>query len=55
MIIVTTIYCAELEIIQEPGTERVTEKNVADLKNASRNLLSVYQGKNRVLRLDGER
>jgi hypothetical protein len=55
MIIVTTIYCAELEPIHEPCTQKVVEKCVADLKNASRDLLSVYQGTNRMLPMDGER
>ena len=55
MVIVTTIYCADLETIQEPGTKRIVEKSVADLKNASRDLLSVYQGKYRVQPMDGER
>ena len=55
MTIVTTIYCAELETVQEPGTQKVVEKSVADLKNASRDLLSVYQGTNRVQPMDGER
>jgi hypothetical protein len=55
MIIVTTIYCAELEPVHEPCTQKVVEKCVADLKNASRDLLSVYQGTNRMLPMDGER
>jgi hypothetical protein len=55
MVIVTTIYCAELEAVREPGTQKVIEKCVADLKNASKNLLSVYQGTNRMLPMDGER
>jgi hypothetical protein len=55
MIIVTTIYCAESETTHQPGTKRAAEKTVADLKDAERKLLSMYQGTNRVLPLDGER
>lgn len=55
MLVVTTIYCAELEPVRAPGREKVAEKCVADLKNASRNLLSVYQGTHRTLPADGER
>jgi hypothetical protein len=55
MIIVTTIYCAESEPAQQPKTGKVIQMKVADLKDAKRQLLGVYQGTNRVLPLDGER
>jgi hypothetical protein len=55
MIIVTTIYCAHSEPAQQPHTRKVIEMTVADLKDAERKLLGVYQGTNRVLPLDGER
>ncbi len=55
MIIVTTIYCAESRPVQQPHTGEVIEMTVADLKDAERKLLSVYQGRNRVLPLDEER
>jgi hypothetical protein len=55
MIIVTTIYCAQSEHAQQPHTEKVVEMTVADLKDVERKLVSVYQGTNRVLPLDGER
>ncbi|HMG84113.1 MAG TPA: hypothetical protein VK574_00130 [Terracidiphilus sp.] len=55
MIIVTTIYCAESEPAKQTTTGKVTEMTVADLKDADRKLMSVYQGTNRVQPLDGER
>ena len=55
MIIVTTIYCAEPEPATQPATGKVNELTLADLKDAERKLLSVYQGTNRVLPLDEER
>ena len=55
MIIVTTIYCAETERAHQPGSDKVAERTVADLKDAERKLVSMYQGTNRVHPLDGER
>jgi len=55
MLILTTVYCAEAEHIQRPGTGKVIEMTLTDLKEAERKLLGVYQGTNRVLPLDGER
>ena len=55
MLIVTRIYCAEFEPAKEPDTGKAVEWSVADLKDGSRNLLSVYQGTNRVHPIDGER
>ena len=55
MIIVTTIYCAESEPDHQPKTGKVLQMTVADLKDAERKLVNVYQGTNRVLPLDGER
>jgi len=36
-------------------TGKIVERNVADLKDANRDLLNVYQGTNRVQPMDGER
>ena len=55
MLIVTTIYCAETEPVRQPGTKKAAERTLADLKDAERKLMSMYQGTNRVLPLDGER
>jgi hypothetical protein len=55
MIIVTTIYCAQSEHVQQPQTGKVIEMTLAGLKDAERKLVSVYQGTNRVLPLDGDR
>ena len=55
MLIVTTIYCADLEPAQPTETGKVHERTVSDLKDASRKLLSVYQGSTRVHPVDGER
>lgn len=54
MIIVTTIYCAETEPAKQTNAGKATEMTVADLRDAERKLLSVYQGTNRVLPLDGQ-
>jgi hypothetical protein len=53
MIIVTTIYCAETS--HQPGSGKVVERTVADLKDAERKLVSLYQGTSRVHPIDGER
>ena len=55
MLIVTTIYCAESEPAKQTNAGKVTEMTLADLKDAERKLLSVYQGTNRVVPLDEER
>ena len=38
-----------------PPTERLWKRSIADLKEANRNLLSVYQGTNRMHPMEGER
>ncbi|MDR5726566.1 MAG: hypothetical protein RB191_03755 [Terriglobia bacterium] len=55
MIIVTTIYCAETEAARQPGSGKVVERTVADLKDAERKFVSAYQGTSRVHPVDGER
>jgi hypothetical protein len=55
MVIVTSVFCAKLEPVQDAATGKIVERNVADLKDANRDLLNVYQGTNRVQPMDGER
>ncbi len=55
MVIVTTIYCAGTGSALQPGTGKVAERTVADLKDADRKLVSMYQGTSRVHPVDGER
>jgi hypothetical protein len=47
MLIVTSIYCAKLEPVQDAATGKAIERNIADLKDTHRDLVSVYQGTNR--------
>ena len=54
MLVITTIYCAELGTADEPVSEMTEEKGVLDLGDAGRELLSIYQGQNRVLPTDLE-
>ena len=55
MVIVTSIYCAKLERVQDAFTHKQAELNIADLKDAHRDLLSVYHGTNRTQPTDGDR
>jgi hypothetical protein len=55
MLIVTSIYCAKLERVQDALTGKHVERNIADLKDANRDLMSVYQGTNRPQPMDGDR
>ena len=55
MIIVTSIYCAKLERVQDAFTHKPLELNIADLKDADRDLLTIFQGTNRTQPTDGER
>jgi hypothetical protein len=55
MLIVTSIYCAKLEPVQNATNGKIVERSIADLKEANRNLLSVYQGTNRMHPMEGER
>jgi hypothetical protein len=48
MLIITSIYCAKLEPVHDAATGKIMERNIADLKDAHRNLVSVYQGTNRM-------
>jgi hypothetical protein len=49
MLIVTTIYYAEPERRLDPLTGKPVERKPADLKDASRKVVSVYQGTNKVM------
>jgi hypothetical protein len=55
MMIVTSIYCAKVERTQDALSGKHIELNAADLKQASRDLMRVYQGTNRPLPMDGDR
>jgi hypothetical protein len=48
MLIITTIYCTELDAAKVPAAEKSAQQNIADLKDTGRELLSIYQGKKRV-------
>ena len=49
MLITTTIYYAEVETVRKPSTDtlRITEEEESQLKNASRKVVTVYQGTSR--------
>ena len=52
MLVVTSIYFAKLESVREPATGRIIEREVSDLKDATREIVSLHQGSSRV-RQDG--
>lgn len=52
MLIVTTIYCADLDSVKAAAAEKPAGQNVAAVKELSRELVSIYQGKNRVQPMD---
>lgn len=52
MNIITTIYLAELEPVEEHSVEEPTEVGARVVDDAGRKWISIYQGKNRVLPLD---
>jgi len=54
MLIVTTIYIAELEDRVQDDAHEPAWRKAADLKDASRQWVSIYEGKNRVLPMDAE-
>ena len=55
MLIVTSIYCAKFEPAYDAATGKALERNITDLKDIHRNLVSVFQGTNRMHPIDGER
>lgn len=54
MLIITTIYVAESEDRARDDAPEATWQEAADLKDASRQWVSIYEGKNRVLPMDAE-
>jgi hypothetical protein len=48
MLVVTSIYFAKLEPVREPATGRPIEKQVSDLADAEREIVSLHQGSSRV-------
>lgn len=52
MLIVTTIYCMELETAKKVGAEEPVDEHV-NLPGDDREFLGIYQGKNRVKPIDG--
>lgn len=54
MLIITTIYIAEAEDPTRGEAYEPRWQEAADLKDASRQWLSIYEGKNRVLPIDSE-
>ena len=54
MLIITSIYIAETENPGQRETHEDAWHEAADLKEASREWVSIYEGKNRVLPIDIE-
>jgi hypothetical protein len=54
MLVISTIYCTELDAAEETVAEMPTQESTVDLSDAVRQLLSIYQGQNRVLPADWE-
>jgi hypothetical protein len=52
MLVVTTIYFAKLETAREPATGKVIERQVSDLADAKREIVTVHQGSRVVPRGD---
>ena len=55
MVVVTSIYCAKLEPVHDAVTGKIVERSLADLKEADRTVMSVYQGMRQVPPIDDER
>jgi hypothetical protein len=54
MLIITSIYFSKLEPAYD-AAGKAMERNISDLKDTHRNLVSVFQGTNRLHPIDGER
>ena len=54
MLVIATIYCVEIEAAGEPAAKTLTQECAIDLSGAGWELLSIYQGQNRVLPTDLE-
>ena len=52
MLIITTIYLAETEDPTQGGAQEPAWQEAADLKDVSRQWVSIYEGKNRVLPIE---
>jgi hypothetical protein len=48
MLVVTSIYFANLKPVREPATGRIVERKVSDLTEVEREIVSMHQGSNRV-------
>jgi len=55
MLIITTIYIADAKDLHEAEAGDGVWVDEADQKESAREWVSIYEGKNRVLRIDGER
>lgn len=55
MLIITTIYIADAKDLAEAEARDGASGDEADRKESAREWVSIYEGKNRVLRIDGER
>ncbi len=54
MLIITTIYFAETEDPTHGGSHEPEWQEAVELKEATRQWVSIYEGKNRVLPIDSE-
>ena len=54
MLIITTIYIADAEDTTQREVREHGWQEAADLKDATRQWVSIYEGKNRVLPIDSE-
>lgn len=54
MLIITTIYIAEVKDSTQGETHETAWQEATDLKDAARQWVSIYEGKNRVLPIDSE-
>ena len=52
MLIITTVYIAEAKVPAEHEVPEGRQIRVADLKESTREWLSIYEGKNRVFPID---
>lgn len=52
MLIVTTVYCMELQPAERCPADRPVEECLPDPRDSDRELFSIYQGKNRMLPID---
>lgn len=48
MLVISTIYFAKSEPVREPATGRIIERQVSDLTEVEREIVSLHQGSTRV-------